>query len=92
MLVLVTNTQKDPPPDELITDEIRTVAVHGDQPTVGKLAGMGKMLSWRGHPNGLQQQHICNSIMRALSHPLPDYGDLPDNFKPNTNKLRCPLL
>ena len=92
LLLLVTNTTKDPPLDGLITDEIRTVAIHGDQPTVGKLAGMGKVLSWKTHPNDLQRQQISNSLLRALSHPPPDFADLPENFKPQNSMLRCSLL
>lgn len=91
MLLLVTNTAKDPPSEGLITEEIRNVAMHGEQPTIGKLAGLGKVLAWRHQPNELQRQHISNTLLQAVARPAPEYGDLPETFKP-APKFRCLLL
>lgn len=87
MLLLVTNTAKDPPADSLVTEEIHNVALHGDQPTIGKLAAQGKVLAWRTHPNELQRQHINKTLLRAVARP----ADLPETFQ-STPKFRCLLL
>lgn len=90
-MLLVTNTAKDPPADGLISDEIRNVAIYGDQPTVGKLAGLGKVLAWRVRPNEIQRQHLSNTLLQAVARPVPEYADLPETFKPSP-KFKCTLL
>lgn len=78
--------------DARITEEIMTVATLGDQPTVGKLSRLGKVLAWKSEPSDSQRQHICLSLLSAISRPSADFADLPDNFRPANSALKCVML
>jgi hypothetical protein len=93
VLIVITNVENDPPEGALASSEIYELAKYGDQPTIGVLADMGKVVCYKTKPSGFQAQHIQNLLKKfAYFREVPNYDGLPDSFSPFNKTYKCPLL
>jgi len=93
VLILITNIENDPPEGALASSEIFELAKYGDQPTIGVLAEMGKVVCYKTKPSISQAQHIQTLIKKfAFFREVPSYEGLPDSFSPSNKAYKCPLL
>lgn len=51
VLIMLTNVQTDPPEGALVASEIYELAKHGDQPTIGILGKLGKVVCYKQRPS-----------------------------------------
>mmetsp|Transcript_21611 Transcript_21611/g.39520 ORF Transcript_21611/g.39520 Transcript_21611/m.39520 type:complete len:138 (+) Transcript_21611:439-852(+) len=81
VLVLITNCSAQPAEDALVTDEVSNIAKFGDQPTMGILTMLGKVLSWQSAPTPAQLKHLSISMSNAAFYRNPPvYEGLPLEF------------
>lgn len=93
VMVVITNVENDPPEGALASTEIYELAKYGDQPTIGVLADMGKVVCYKTRPSVFQAKHIQNQVKKcAFFRELPSYRGLPDSFSPSNKSYKCPLL
>lgn len=93
VLVIIVNIENDPPEGALVSSEIYELAKYGDQPTIGVLAEMGKVVCFKSKPSCFQISHINSVIMKAaFFREPPDYAKLPDSYQPGGKVFKCPLL
>ena len=93
VLVIIMNIENDPPEGALVSSEIYELAKYGDQPTIGILAEMGKVICYKERPSEFQMSHIAQTILKsAFFREPPDYAKLPDAYHPSTKTFKCPLL
>ncbi|CAG9324346.1 unnamed protein product [Blepharisma stoltei] len=95
VLILITDIEEDPPEGALVSSEIYELSKFGDQPTIGILGEMGKVVCYKNSPSEYQLSHIKESILRSAFYREPaNYSRLPDIFHPTTNpnKFKCSLL
>lgn len=95
VLVLITNIDEDPPEGALVSSEIYELSKFGDQPTIGILGDLGKVVCFKEKPSEFQLSHIKDLILRAAFYrEPPNYARLPENFHPlaAANKFKCSLL
>ena len=93
VLVIVTNVENDPPDNSLSSSEISELAKYGDQPTIGVLSEMGKVICYKSKPSAFQASHIHLLLGKsAFYREIPSYAGLPDSFHPASKSYKCPLL
>ena len=93
ILVIIDNVEENPPDGALVSSEIYELAKYGDQPTIGILAEMGKVVCYKTLPSEFQISHIVQVLMKsAFYREIPDYSKLPENYLPNQKTYKCPLL
>ena len=91
--MIIMNIENDPPEGALVSSEIYELAKYGDQPTIGILAEMGKVVCFKTNPSEFQVSHIAQTVMKsAVFREPPDYSRLPESFHPNSKSFKCPLL
>lgn len=93
VLVIIVNIENDPPEGALVSSEVYELAKYGDQPTIGILAEMGKVICYKLRPSEFQANHILQVLMKsAFYREHPDYSRLPDTYHPSTKAFKCSLL
>lgn len=93
VLILVSNIENDPPEGALVSSEIYELAKYGDQPTIGILAEMGKVVCFKSRPSEFQLAYISELLFKyAFYRERPDYSRLPDIYHPHSKSFKCPLL
>jgi hypothetical protein len=93
VLLIVTNVENDPSEDALASAEITELSKYGDQPTIGVLAEMGKVVCFRSKPSAFQASHIETLVKKsAFYRETPNYAGLPESFHPASKSYKCPLL
>ena len=93
ILIIVMNIENDPPEGALVSSEIYELAKYGDQPTIGVLAEIGKVVCFKSKPSEYQKNHILQTMMKsAFYREPPDYSRLPEMYHPSAKTFKCPLL
>ena len=93
VLIIITNVENDPEADCLASSEIVELAKYGDQPTIGVLAEMGKVICYKSKPSEFQASHIQSLVKRsAFYRDVPSYSGLPESFHPASKSFKCLLL
>jgi hypothetical protein len=93
VLIIITNVENDPDMNSLSSSEITELAKYGDQPTIGTLAEMGKVICYKSKPSAFQANHISSLLKKsAFYREIPSYSGLPDSFHPANKSFKCPLL
>lgn len=93
VLVVIMNIEQDPPEGALVSSEIYELAKYGDQPTIGVLAEMGKVVCFKSRPSDFQLNYISQAIMKsAFYREPPDFSRLPESYNASNKTFKCPLL
>ena len=93
VLVMISNVQEDPPEGALVSSEIYELAEHGDQPTIGILGQLGKVVCYKAQPSAYQVDYISKLISSSAFYREPsEYKNLPKSFHPSQSVFNCDLL
>ena len=93
ILIIIMNIENDPPDGALVSSEIYELAKYGDQPTIGILAEMGKVVCFKYRPSDFQMNYISHYIMKAaFFREPPDFSRLPETYNASNKTFKCPLL
>lgn len=96
VLVLITNCSAQPADEALTTEEVANISKFGDQPTIGKLTALGKVLSWQSAPTPAQLKHMNQTLISAAFYRNPPVLEgLPQEFTSQggaKQQFSCALL
>jgi hypothetical protein len=96
VLIVITNCSAQPSEEALTTEEVANIAKFGDQPTMGALSTLGKVLSWESAATPVQLKHIHQALVSAAFYRNPPmFSGLPQEFSAQVvekEAFSCALL
>ena len=95
VVVLLTHVPHDPPEGALVSSEVYELAKNGDQPTIGTLGQLGKVVCFAKEPSEYQRNYLASVLERSAYYREPPvYAGLPASYAAAASApgFKCDLL